>query len=106
MAKARCGRCGGYDERCRDLDGIMRNRRFDWSVGGVCADVAFLGQDPQQTLTDGFCPRDGTPIALYHQPDDVDGYVREHFWWQCKRGHTYYTEYDREMREYAPVWGG
>jgi len=57
-------------------------------------------------LWDGQCPRDGTPIALHWEPDDVDGHLIVHHWWKCKHGHTFPSQYDRETREQAPVWEG
>ena len=61
---------------------------------------------PQQMLWDGQCPRDGTPIALHWAPDGDAGTVFIYHWWQCKHGHTFPSEYDREMGDQAPVWEG
>lgn len=103
---ARRGRCGSHDPRCASLQGRMTSRYFLWPEGAVCADVVLQDADPQQTLWNGYCPHDGTPIALHDAPDDVDGYVFTHHWWECQKGHTFRAEYDRGAQEYAPAWEG
>jgi len=63
--------------------------------------------EAQQRLDNGICPQCGAEILERGEPDDIDGHVIWHAWFECagKSRHTYYAEKDGIGGRYA-AWEG